>query len=299
MPQHSSAAIPSDISALIDKASWFHLDDAYEEALAEFGKAVELIQQQRQIDRPLQSSKARCHLNMGDIFIKRQDWESAETEFSRAAGIFETLGIMTGLAESLNGLATVSACKEEFDFAIDRFRQAINIFAESKEAQRAASSYAGMAMAMYKMGDTGSARSCIMEVIEFCDFKLPLKNQTFEKAISVAKKLGDQSLQIKLLEKQIDNQRKEARLARKEYSELAEQKDEQQSQVETKANSSDSPKQENPTTVNTTDAAEAKIAAIIEEKNEELRHFIRKAAHDMKEPQNDIQLWNITGKAIR
>ena len=256
-----------EIASALKEANMHRYAASYDEALGAFGKALDMIQQKRLMNRTLQLSKARCYSQMGMIRMNQECFDAALSDFSHAAGIFETLGHEKSLAEVLESMGEIELRRSCFEAALQPLQQSISLFKNSDQAPRAGR---GLVLIAAVLAELGKDRVAGRRLSEGVDMASRLKDEkayaeVLKLAGKTARRLGDSESVVSYLQECIAIQgRLLSQIPKPEAAVLA--------QEQAKA------------VIKNSSESDQEIEALIEAKNEELRQFTRKAAHDMKEP---------------
>ena len=262
-----------EIASALQEANKHRYAASYDEALGAFGKAIDMIQQERLMNRTLQLSKARCYRQMGLIRMNQESFDEALSDFSHAAGIFETLGHQESLAEVLESMGEIELRRSCFEAALPPLRQSISLFKDSDQAPRAGR---GLVLIAAVLAELGEDRVAGRRLSEGVDMASRLKDEkayaeVLKLAGETARRLGDSESVVNYLQECIAIQ---GALLSQVPQPVAPTQEQAEPVIESPAAESGSE----------VSSEVSDIEALIEAKNEELRHFTRKAAHDMKEP---------------
>lgn len=78
--------------------------------------------------------QGRCHVGLGEAWLRLGDRTHADTELKRAREVFESAGVRDGLAQVLSTTGILAAHDEKLDEALAAFERAARVFAELDSA---------------------------------------------------------------------------------------------------------------------------------------------------------------------
>lgn len=254
-----------EIDDSIRLADDHQFSNAPDKALQELTRAIDLIGQQRKLDRILQITKGRCYMQMGKINLNQDGIDEAVEAFSHAAGIYETLDFPAELADALHFMGTSESHRANPEVAMSYFRQAAKVREQDGMLAESGLSMLDWSEALCALGEESQSVRKLKEGISRAS-RLQDRTQyaaALGKAASICREMGMSDDVTTYLEKQVVEQQL-----------LLNKLDSQPSQSAQATGSLSQIQAE----------WEEKMAALEAEKADELRNFTRKAAHDMKEP---------------
>jgi class 3 adenylate cyclase/tetratricopeptide (TPR) repeat protein len=102
----------------------------------------------------------RCRLELGDLLLRRGDYEAAAAWLEEARAAFAAAGDAGWLCEAERQLGLVALVQGDYPRAIEAFEHALQPLADSGDDQRLATLLINLGAVHFNMGDTSRAQDC-------------------------------------------------------------------------------------------------------------------------------------------
>jgi diguanylate cyclase (GGDEF)-like protein len=129
------------------------------------------------------TGQARIHNNMGNIFIRRGDWQNAERELSNAISFGRTAGMPDVSGSAALNLGVVYLKSGEYDRARELFGEALALFAAVKNSER-------QLYALYNLANLDRERGELESAAELYDVTSALAQRIGQSDVEIGSTAG-------------------------------------------------------------------------------------------------------------